>query len=85
MPDLNYIRAELAHMRMQVIRQRRGIRELEEAGISTVSAEALLQRMESKIDNLCGERDRLVKQEKLKGPTYASGKRVVGTPARRRG
>ncbi len=84
MPDLNYIRAELAHMRIQLIRQRRGIRELEEAGISIVSAEALLQRMEAKVEALCADRDRLMKEQKLKGPTYESGKRIHGTPSRRR-
>lgn len=84
MPDLNYIRAELAHMRIQVIRQKRGIRELEEAGISTVSALALLQRMEAKIEGLCAERSKQVKAAKLVGPTYASGKRIYGTPAERR-
>ena len=84
MPDLNYIRAEIAHMRIQVIRQRREIRELEEAGISTVSAEALLQRMEAKVEALCADRDRLVKEEKLKGPTYASGKRIQVTTSHRR-
>jgi hypothetical protein len=84
MPDLNYIRAEIAHMRIQVIRQKRGIRELEEANISTESAVALLQRMEAKVEGLCADRDRLVNEEKLKGPSYASGKRIYGTPSQRR-
>ena len=84
MPDLNYIRAELAHIRIQVIRQKRGIRELEEAGISTVSALALLQRMEAKVASLCADRDRLLEEEKLAGPKYATGKRINGTPSNRR-
>ena len=32
------------------------------AGISTKSAEELLTRMQSKVDDLCAERDRLVGQ-----------------------
>jgi hypothetical protein len=35
------------------------IRQLERAGISTTSAEALLERMLNGIDQLCAERDRL--------------------------
>ncbi len=46
-------------MRTQVGRQRKEILQLQRAGISTASAEALLQRMLDKIDGLCVERDRL--------------------------
>lgn len=59
MPDLDFIRAEIERMRLQVGRQRKEILQLQKAGISTVSAEALLQRMLDKIDTLCAERDRL--------------------------
>ena len=59
MPDLDYIRAEIEHRRVQVGRQRREILQLQQAGISTASADALLQRMLDKIDNLCADRDRL--------------------------
>jgi hypothetical protein len=45
MPDTEYIRAEIERMRMQVHRQRGEIRLLQRAGISTASAEALLERM----------------------------------------
>lgn len=45
MPDIDFIRAEIVRMRIQVGRQRREMLELREAGISTTSAEALLQRM----------------------------------------
>lgn len=63
MPDLNYIRAEIERMRVQVGRQRKEILQLQRAGISTASAELLLARMHTKIDGLCAERDRLKKQE----------------------
>jgi hypothetical protein len=36
--------------------------QLQRAGISTTSAEALLDRMLNKIDDLCAERDRLKRE-----------------------
>jgi phage shock protein A len=62
MPDINFIRAEIEHTRRQVDRLRAEIRQLQRSGISNASAEALLDRMLNKIDDLCAERDRL-KQE----------------------
>ena len=59
MPNLDYIRAEIEHMRAQVGRQRKEILQLQKAGIATVSAEALLERMLTKIDGHSAERDRL--------------------------
>jgi hypothetical protein len=59
MPNLDFTRAEIERMRVQVGRQRREMLQLQRAGIPTVSAEALLQRMLDKIDTLCAERDRL--------------------------
>ena len=56
---LEHIRSEIAFMRVQVSRQRKEVLQLQRAGISTVSAEALLRRMLDKIDTLCTERDRL--------------------------
>jgi hypothetical protein len=63
MPDLEFIRAEIEHMRVQVGRQRKEILQLQRAGIPTVSAELLLGRMHTKIDALCAERDRLKKEQ----------------------
>jgi hypothetical protein len=62
MPDIEYIRAEIERMRIQVHRQRGQIRQLQRAGIPTASAEALLDRMLHNIDTLCAERDRLKKE-----------------------
>ena len=56
---LEHVRSEIEYMRGQVGRQRREILLLQRAGISTASAEALLQRMLDKIDVLCAERDKL--------------------------
>ena len=59
MPDINFIRADIEHRRRQVQRLRGEIRY---SGISATSAEALLERMLNKIDELCAERDRLKKE-----------------------
>jgi hypothetical protein len=45
MPDIDFIRREIERMRKQVLRQRREIRQLQRAGMPTISAEALLDRM----------------------------------------
>jgi prefoldin subunit 5 len=58
-PDINFIRGEIEYMRRQVQRLRGEIKELQRSGISSGSAEALLDRMQNKIDDLCTERDRL--------------------------
>jgi hypothetical protein len=57
--QLSQIRAEIEHMRRQIARQRKEILDLQRAGIPTASAEALLERILNKIDELCAERDRL--------------------------
>jgi hypothetical protein len=63
MPDLDFVRREIEHMRVQVGRQQKEILQLQRAGISTTSAEALLDRMYTKIDALCEQRERLKKEE----------------------
>ena len=49
MPDLPYLRSEIERMRYQLNRQRKEIRDLQRAGISTKSAEELLERMLVKV------------------------------------
>jgi len=58
--QLTFIREDIERRRRQILRQRREIRDLQRAGIPTKSAEELLARMLSKVDELCAERDRLV-------------------------
>lgn len=70
--QLDDIRSEIERMRAQVNRQRGEIRQLQRAGIATASAEALLERMQNKIDALCAERDRI---KKAQGPVKS---RVLG-------
>jgi len=55
MPDIEFIRAEIQRTRLQVLRHRYWIRQLQRDGLPTTSAEALL----NKIDDLCVERNRL--------------------------
>jgi hypothetical protein len=81
MPDLTYLRAEIEHMRRQMVRQRREIRDLERAGIPTKSAEELLERMLTKVDGLCAERDRHVKERRVTYP--GTDKAIKGAIARR--
>jgi hypothetical protein len=54
--QLDQIQGEIERMRIQVHRQRGEIRQLQRAGISTVSAKALLERILNEIDELCTER-----------------------------
>jgi hypothetical protein len=67
MPTISFIRAEIALMRFQVLRQRKDILSLQHAGINSLPAEALLARMLDKIDSLCAERDRIRKDSPAKG------------------
>ena len=73
MPTLEFVRSEIEHMRSQISRQRKEILQLQRAGISTASAEALLTRMQAKVEGLCAERDRLAGEEKVNKRTYAAG------------
>ena len=61
--EIERIRSEIEHMRVQVGRQRKEILQLQRAAISTASAELLLLRMLAKIEGLCDERDRLKKEQ----------------------
>jgi hypothetical protein len=66
--DLNFIRAEIEQIRRQIQRQRKEIRDLQRAGISTTSAKDLLGRMQTKVDGLCADRDRLVGEKRIMYP-----------------
>lgn len=78
--NIYFIRAEIGHMRVQIGRQRRDPRELQEAAIARASAEALLKRTVARIESFRIERDRLRREEKPSGPTYITCKRIHGTP-----
>jgi hypothetical protein len=63
MPDIEFIRAEIERTRLQVLRHRNDIMQLQRDGLPTTSAEALLDRILNKIDDLCDERDRLKREQ----------------------
>jgi hypothetical protein len=63
MPDIEFIRAEIERTRLQVLRHRNEIMQLQRAGIRSTSAEAPLDRMLKKIDDLCDERDGLKREQ----------------------
>ena len=79
--DLGTIRAEIERMRRQIQRQRKEIHALEHAGIPTKSAEELLTRMLAKVEGLCGERDRLIGEQRKK---YPGTNKVINGPIERR-
>ena len=63
MPDIDFIRGEIQRARLQVLRQRNEIMQLQRAGIRSTSAEALLHELLNKIDDLCAERNRLRREQ----------------------
>ncbi|MGO4514016.1 hypothetical protein AB4Z51_44395 [Bradyrhizobium sp. 2TAF36] len=63
MPTLLYIRSEIERMRAQIGRQRKEILQLQRAEVGTASAEALLGRMQAKVDGLCLQRDDMKKAQ----------------------
>ncbi len=79
--DLAYIRNEIELRRRQILRQRKEIQALQRAGIPTESAEELLARMLSKVDDLCTERDRQVREQRVKYP--GTDKAIIGPIERR--
>lgn len=63
MPALDLIRHEIDHMRLQVGRHRREMSRLQQAGLDVASTEALVGRIQAKIQELCAQRNRLRKAE----------------------
>jgi hypothetical protein len=60
---IEFVRGEIARLRLQVLLQRREIAQLQRAGIQSTSAEVLLDRMLNKIDDLRAQRDRLKEEQ----------------------
>jgi hypothetical protein len=79
--DLNVIRGEIEHMRRQILRQRKEIQDLQKAGIPTKPAEDLLARMQTKVDELCAERDRQIGEQRRK---YPGTNKFINGPIERR-
>jgi hypothetical protein len=53
---IDFIRAEIERMRIQIRRQQKEILALQPLGISTASAELLLALMRVSVDDLCDKR-----------------------------
>jgi len=53
---IDFIRAEIERMRIQIRRQQKEILALQRLGISTASAELLLALMRVSVDDLCDKR-----------------------------
>jgi hypothetical protein len=81
--ELDHLRNEIKHMRTQIVRQRADIRQLARAGIPTGAAEALLARMQDKVDALLAEQARLDGERLMKYP--GTNKVIRGTQAAKRG
>jgi hypothetical protein len=79
--ELSLIRNEIELRRRQILRQRKEIQALQRAGISTRSAEELLARILCKVDDLCIERDRQVREQRVK---YPGTDKVIKGPIERR-
>lgn len=77
---LEDIRAEIEYRRNQIARQRKDIQTLQREGINSLPAEALLARMQNKVDNLCAERDKLVGEQRVK---YLGTDKVIRGAQRR--
>ena len=73
MPTLEYLRSEIERMRTQIGRQRKEILQLQRAGIGTASAEALLTRMQAKVEQLVAQRDEVKMAEPRETRTRVLG------------
>ena len=81
MPDPHFLQSEIEHMRRQVQRQRKQIKDLQRACIPAKSAEELLQQMLAKVQVMCAERDRQRKEQSVKYP--GTNKPIRGAIERR--
>jgi hypothetical protein len=78
---IELLRQEIERRRRQILRQRKEIRDLQRAGIPTKSAEELLARMLSTVDDLCADRDQLVGEQRKK---YPGTSKAINGPSERR-
>ena len=74
--DLNFIRREIERMRRQMLRQRKEI----QASNAPIFRPRLMARMLTKVDELCAERDRQVREQKIK---YPGTNKIINGPIER--
>ena len=76
--SLDFLRRDIEYRIKQIGRQKRDIAKLKKLGLDTYAAEALLERMCAKVEQLRAERDRL-RQRK----TYPGTSKVIRGTQRR--
>jgi hypothetical protein len=69
MTSIDFIFAEIERLRVQIHRQQKDILALQRSGISTVSAETLLERMRASIDGLCKKLDWMQEESQINAPS----------------
>ena len=79
--SIDGLQAELDHMRGQIVRQRKDIRDLDAAGIDSTSAVALLSRMTDKVTTLVARRDEEVWNDR---PKYRDSTKWIRSTQHRR-
>jgi hypothetical protein len=65
MSSIEFIRAEIERMSVQISRQQQDILTLQRSGLSTGLAEVLLDRMRASIHALCAKRDWMQREERV--------------------
>jgi hypothetical protein len=68
MTSIEFIFTEIERLRVQIRRQQKDILALQRSGLSTVSAETLLERMRASIDGLCKKRDWMQEELQINAP-----------------
>ena len=68
MTSLEFVHAEIERMRFQIRRQHNELLAMKRWGVSTESAETLLERMRSSMDGLCKKRDWLLQEKPIHAP-----------------
>jgi hypothetical protein len=65
MTSIEFIRAEIERLRVQIRRQQEDVLTLQRSGRSTGSAEVLLERMRASINALCKKRDWMQQESRM--------------------
>jgi hypothetical protein len=65
MSSIEFIRAEIERMRVQICRQQQDILALQRSGLSTGLAEVLLERMRASVNGLCEKRDWMQRESRM--------------------
>jgi hypothetical protein len=61
---LDFITTEIERLQVQIQRQQQEILQPQRVGFNTLPGEALLARMQASVENLCAQRDRIVRDQR---------------------